>query len=88
MRFEFANTHAYPGCRARQSEASEDPDTSECLVEFSDGVTVAGHWTASADGIVVRIPTYRTTRGTSIEAKAWLLQADGEAGRWRVRERM
>lgn len=86
MRFEFGHTHAYPGCRLRLAESGGTHDAA-CLVEFSDGIVVPARFVRHADAITLHVPPYRTTRGTRILAKSWLLRPDGAGDRWRVRKR-
>ncbi len=90
-RFSANHTHLYPGALLRSLDAPDAASRGEdALVEFSDGVTVTGRWSAAAvDAFVLRLPPYRTGRGTAIDAKAWrLVPAQDEPGTFRVKERL
>jgi hypothetical protein len=55
-----------------------------CVVEFGDGVALVGEWYPDRDTIHLRIPAYRTTKGTDMEARSWRLE-QGKDGVWRSR---
>ncbi len=80
--FRIANTHAYKGCRvSADAPVAEGPT----LVEFSDGVVAGSNCRRlGEDEIELSVDAYRTSRGTDIRAKVWLLRAEG-AGRWRIK---
>ena len=88
MRFEFAHSHAYPGCRLRTTEDGVGPRHAEDLVEFSDGSVAAGRHEVRDGTIVLHVGAYTTARGTRIAARSWRLEPDGDEGRWRVRARL
>lgn len=88
MRFEFGHSHAYPGCLLRIPEDADGLRGQEDIVEFSDGAVADARHQARDGAIVLHVAPYRTARGTAIEAKTWLLEPDGEPGRWRVRRRL
>lgn len=77
MRFSFPNSHAFPGGRVTVEDDSKPGP--ECLVEFGDGATVIATWQQVGPNIVLTVPSYRTVKGTQIEAKSWHLsrQTDG-----------
>lgn len=82
MRFTFSHSHAFPGSRV----AIEDAEATEgmCVVEFSDGVALIGEWHPDGDAIHLKVPAYRTARGTDIDAQSWRL-VRGDDGLWRAR---
>lgn len=80
MRFSFAYSHAFPGGQVR----IEDAEATEgmCVVEFGDGIAMIGEWHPDSDDILLKIPAYRTAKGTDVEARHWRL-VRGTEGRWR-----
>jgi len=88
MRFEYADTHAYPGCPVRVvGEDLESRREGPAEIEFSDGQLVAGRWSRADEALLVEIDAYRTARGASIPARRWRLQDDGHP-RWKVAARL
>ena len=85
LRFAFAETHAYPGCRVALLEADV---AGEVIAEFSDGMIVPARQEATADGLRVSVGAYETRSGTRIESKAWLLLPRDAAKDWRVARRI
>jgi hypothetical protein len=81
MRFAFPHSHAFRGGRVVVDETDE-PTGSDCLVEFGDGVSVVGRWRRLGDTIDLRIPSHRTAKGTTMEARSWRLKP-GDDGTWR-----
>lgn len=84
MRFQLSHTHAYPGCRVT---IAEEDVGDENLVEFSDGVLVPCRHRRDGPGIVLTIAAYRTSRGTKIDRKSWILAADAAKGDWKIKAR-
>lgn len=80
MRFSFTHSHAFPGGRLTVEDAEATEGT--CVVEFSDGSAMIGEWHPDGDDILLRIPAYRTAKGTDVDAQSWrlVLNKDGE---WR-----
>ena len=89
-RLSANHTHLYPGALLRSLDALDASSRGEdAQVEFSDGVSVAGRWSAAAvDAFVLRLSSYRTGRGTGIGAKAWCLVPTQDPGTFRVKERL
>lgn len=80
MRFSFPHSHAFPRGRVVvDDDAKAGP---ECLVEFGDGVVVIADWQASGDAVILRVPAYRTAKGTSIVSRTWRLVRTRD-GLWR-----
>lgn len=79
MRFAFADTHAYPGCRVRIDES--DP---EDLAEFRDGAIAPVVHRRQSEAVSVTVAPYRTKRGTQIGEKTWILHPRGDRGVWIV----
>lgn len=89
MRFEFTDTHIYPGATARLSGGLPDGDVeATCLVEMSDGVVLSTSCSVRGDEILLSMPEYLTARAAKIPAKAWALRRDQETGAWRARSRV
>lgn len=84
MQFEFAHTHAYPGCKVRVTDANVE---TEAVVMFSDGVVTRGRSERQTDFILLAISSYETARGTKIAEKAWILRHDVKQGYWKVSAR-
>jgi len=90
-RFSANHTHLYPGAflRPLDGDAARLSAGDDVLVEFSDGAVVSGHLLeADPDAIVLQMPTYRTRRGTEVEAKAWRVVVEGAARLMRVQKRV
>lgn len=69
MRFLFPHSHAFPGGRvALEEDGNTGP---ECVVEFGDGTAVIAEWHGAGEGGDLFVPTYRTAKGTRVEARAW-----------------
>lgn len=85
MRFAFADTHAYPGCRVALLELDV---ANEVVAEFSDGTIVPARQREEAGGRHVSIGAYETRSGSRIEAKAWLLLPREDTKEWRVARRI
>ena len=45
-------------------------------------VTVIGEWRPDGDDILLDVPRYRTSKGTTVDARGWRL-ARNEKGDWR-----
>lgn len=73
----FANTHAYPGCRAVVRDGGNE---GECLAEFSDGAVAQASSRREGEGLALTVASYVTRRGTRIQGKTWLLLPDGTGG--------
>ena len=84
MRFQLSHTHAYPGCRVTIAEEKVDDEN---LVEFSDGVIVPCRHRRDGSLIVLTIAAYRTSRGTRIGEKSWILLPDTARGDWKIKAR-
>lgn len=80
MRFTFTHSHAFP--RGRVTVAEDGAEPPGCLVEFNDGVTVIGEWRPDGEDILLDVPLYRTSKGTTVDARRWRL-ARNEKGDWR-----
>ncbi|MFT4255986.1 MAG: hypothetical protein QM599_03375 [Pseudoxanthomonas sp.] len=91
-RFSANHTHLYPGALLRRLDNEGDarlPPGGEMLVEFSDGVVATGRLLeADRDAFVLRMPDYRTQRGTNVRARTWRLASTGEPGLLRVQKRL
>ncbi len=85
MRFEFANTHAYPGCRVR---LADEGNADETLVQFSDGAIAQGRYSRDAGAIRLTVMPYTTARGTGIVEKSWTLAPDPKSSGWKVKARL
>ncbi len=85
MQFEFAHTHAYPGCKVRLTDGNVD---TEAVVIFSDGVITRGKYERQTDSILLAISSYETARGTKIAEKVWMLRPDVKQGHWKVSARL
>jgi hypothetical protein len=85
MQFEFAHTHAYPGCKVRVTDGNVD---TEAVVMFSDGVVTQGKYERQTDSIQLAISSYETARGTRIAEKVWILRPDVKQGHWKVSARL
>ncbi len=85
MRFQFAHTHAYPGCRVHLP-AMDDAAAGEAEIEFSDGQVVAGRWRRDGNTLVLDIPSWTTARGTTVQPRRWRLHAPD--GQWKVAARL
>lgn len=85
MQFEFAHTHAYPGCKVRVTDGNVDTET---VVMFSDGVVTQGKYEHQTDSIQLAISSYETARGTRIAEKVWILRPDVKQGHWKVSARL
>lgn len=80
MRFVFPHSHAFPGGHVIvEDDAAREP---ECLVEFGDGVTVIAEWRSADGAIDLRVPAYRTAKGTQVAARDWRL-VQRKDGVWR-----
>ncbi|EJN06027.1 hypothetical protein [Herbaspirillum sp. YR522] len=92
-RISLAASHAYPGCPVRVVGIDVRREHACVMVEFADGVTVAGSWIPGrGQGAELHIAAHATARGTAIPAKRWWLApaddpAEG-AGTWRVKRRL
>ena len=84
MRFQLSHTHAYPGCRVK---IAEEDNGDENLVEFSDGLIVAGRHVREGTTIVLTIAPYKTARGTEIGEKSWILLPDSTKRGWKIKAR-
>jgi hypothetical protein len=84
MRFLLSHTHAYPGCRVK---IDEEANTVEEFAEFSDGVIVPCRHEVENSQIVLTIMPYRTSRGTEIAEKNWILRPDRDSGGWKIKGR-
>lgn len=82
MRFQLSHTHAYPGCRVT---IAEEDVGDENLVEFSDGVIAACRHRRDGPLNVLTIAAYRTSRGTEIGEKSWILLPDTTKGDWKIK---
>lgn len=76
-----ANTHLYPGARLRVAlpDSVTDRPTwrggDALLLEFSDGVVVAGTLGQThADEVEIALHAYATASGTAVAAKNWRLR--------------
>ncbi|MCM5689767.1 hypothetical protein M8037_13305 [Sinorhizobium meliloti] len=69
MRFSFTHSHAFQGGRL----TIEDAEATEgsCVVEFSDGSAMIGEWHPDGADILLKIPAYRTAKGTDVAAQSW-----------------
>ena len=85
MRFAFADTHAYPGCRVVLDEPAV---MEEILAEFSDGSVVPALRQETRDGLHLTVGAYTTRGGTRIPGKSWLLRPGAPEGTWRVVRRI
>ncbi len=85
MRFEFADTHAYPGCRVRLAEEDNGEET---LAQFSDGAVAQARYSRDGEAIRLTVEPYRTARGSDIAAKSWSLGPDPKSGGWKVKARL
>lgn len=81
MRFFFPYSHAFP--RGRVTLGEEEQAGPDCLVEFSDGVTVIGTWRREGEALHLAVPGYRTAKGTQVAARNWRL-VRGKDGTWRT----
>lgn len=84
MRFAFPYSHAFPGGRVTVDD--DAAQGAECLVEFGDGIAVIAAWSSDDGAIRLRIPAYRTAKGTEVAARDWRLVRRKD-GAWRS-ERM
>ena len=82
LRFQLSDTHAYPGCRVK---ITEEDIADENVVEFSDGVVVAGRGIRKGDMIVLTVGKYRTARGTEVGEKIWVLLPDVAKDSWKIK---
>lgn len=80
VRFLFPCSHAFR--KGRVIVEDDGKAGPECLVEFSDGVTVIAEWQTDDDAIRLSVPDYRTDRGTLVTARIWRLALCGD-GLWR-----
>lgn len=80
MRFAFPYSHAFP--RGRVTVSDDGEAGPECLVEFSDGVTVMGAWRREGEALRLSVPAYRTAKGTQVAARSWRI-VRGKDGEWR-----
>jgi hypothetical protein len=80
MRFAFPHSHAFR--RGRVTVNDDGRAGPECLVAFSDGVTVIGVWQRDGEALHLSIPTYRTAKGTQIAPRSWRL-VQAKDGTWR-----
>ncbi|KRE89064.1 hypothetical protein ASG87_05840 [Frateuria sp. Soil773] len=91
-RFSANHTHLYPGAflRALDALGGAMPSRGDgMLVEFSDGVVATGRLQeADGDAVVLRMPGYRTRRGTDVAPKAWRLVPADEPGQMKVQGRL
>lgn len=80
MRFVFPHSHGFRGGRV----IVEDDGTTgtQCLVEFGDGVTVISECHRVGDTIHLRVPAYRTAKGTQVGTRDWRLVQRSD-GVWR-----
>ncbi len=91
-RYSANNTHLYPGALLRvpdDDDRSEPSPGDEAVIEFSDGVIVNARWLeAGADGLVLRMPAWRTERGTEVEARTWRITPGDETDVLKVGKRV
>ena len=81
MRIAFHHSHAYPGCRAT---VAGEPKGGLAEAEFSDGPVVRAAVAPWAPGeLLVKLDGYRTSRGTAIGARAWILRRVADDA-WKV----
>ncbi len=80
MRFTFLHSHAFH--RGRVSVDEQDRSAPQCLVEFSDGITVIAEWREDGEDMVLTVPSYRTAKGSQVAARTWRLRR-GNDGEWR-----
>lgn len=92
LRFSANNTHLYPGAILRHLDkhhALKPSSDDDILIEFSDGILAEGQLqSVEADGIVLRVPPYRTQKGTVVETRCWRIVRRDEPGEWRVQKRL
>ena len=89
MRFAFTHTHVYPGGHAHLSGADVTARSdAPCVVEFSDGIVLPATCSLVADAVLLRLPAYRTTRGTQIEPNGWMLKPGTKRDEWIVVQRL
>ncbi|MFT4001196.1 MAG: hypothetical protein QM684_13225 [Rhizobium sp.] len=85
MRFEIANTHAYPGCRVR---LADEDNADEIVAQFSDGTIAGARYSRDGSATIrLTISPYRTARGTDIAEKSWILTPDPKGGGWKIKAR-
>lgn len=83
VRFSFPHSHAFPG--ARVIVADDGLAEGECLVEFGDGGMVLASFRRCGGALLLKVPTYRTVRGSEVGTRQWLIELlNGE--NWRARE--
>ena len=78
-------THLYSGARASLTiPADHSEDRQACMVEFSDGVAAFGTLTMlGPDTMRLGLDAHRTSAGTGIAAKIWLIAMGTEHARGR-----
>lgn len=85
MRFEIANTHAYPGCKV---QIVDEGNTGEIVAQFSDGTITQASYSLNGTSIRLTIHPYTTARGTDIGLKSWRLSADSSSRGWKVKAQL
>ena len=76
MILEATHTHLYPGLEGKipgLAQIAEMQSGGDCLVEFSDGSVTPARITKSENGWQLDTDAYRTTAGTNIPEKRWLV---------------
>ncbi len=89
MILEATHTHLYPGHRGKISglaQIAEMQAGGDCLVEFSDGSATAARISKSEGGWQLHTEAYRTSAGTDIAARCWIVSL--EEGRSHVEFRI
>lgn len=83
--FHVLDSHAYPGCAVLVDAVGQEGATHAA---FSDGAVAEGFYKRLNDGdLVLAVEAYRTSSGTAITAKTWLLRAE-DGNRWKVKRKL
>lgn len=81
MLFKVAYSHLFPGAAVTVEDDGGQDGAGQ--IEFADGSAALARWRRDAGAITLDVPSYRTAKGTDVDARRWSLTL-GEGGTWRA----
>ena len=89
IRITFHDSHSYPGCLVSATGLGAGGTTERVTAHFEDGSQAEAECEFLSPGeFVIHIDPYVTSKGTSIQAKSWVVDRLANANGWKVARRL